>query len=147
MFFLDSLQLALEQDELYGPDYFDLMTPKAQTSRNGVEELIRQSLELDTMLSAPSSTASSEAGSVPASPVLAPSGVKTGMKVKRSKMARRQMKMKLEEEQWRESMFENCGDKSEPAAEGRLLPMPIQRLDAAVKAVPIVAISELVDEG
>ena len=147
MFFLDSLQLALEQDDLYGPDYFYLTTPKARTSRNGIEELIRQSLELDAMLSAPSSSTTSEAGSAPTSPVLAPLGGKPRMKVKRSKMAKRQMKLKIEEEQWMESILENCRAELQPAVKSRLLPVRTQKQDAAVKTVPTVAISEVVDEG
>ena len=76
MFFLDSLQLALEKDPLYGSTFLDKVQPKAIATRNGIEELIHQCIELDvaiTQASTPSNT-SSPLSSAPGSPNLAPMG-------------------------------------------------------------------------
>jgi hypothetical protein len=58
------------------------------------------------MLSAPTTPASNEALSPSISPVLAPIGGTPGMmRVKRSKMAKQQQRLKVEEEQWVEEMM------------------------------------------
>jgi hypothetical protein len=106
IFYLTSLRRALEVDELWGPGYFEGVAPKASVTRNGIEELIHQCLELDAVLSAPTTPASNEALSPSISPVLAPMGGTPGMmRVKRSKMARQQQKVKVEEEKWVEEMM------------------------------------------
>ncbi|KAK5108567.1 hypothetical protein LTR62_008224 [Meristemomyces frigidus] len=108
MFFLDSLARALEQDPLWRDNFYELMQPKAIVTRDGIEELIHQCLELDNLIvshaSSPSDPSSPEA-SANSSPVLAPLGGPPGMKVKRSKMARRQMRLQVEEEAWMEEMI------------------------------------------
>jgi hypothetical protein len=106
IFYLTSLRRALEVDELWGPGYFEGVAPKAAVTRNGIEELIHQCLELDAVLSAPTTPASNEALSPSISPVLAPMGETPGMmRVKRSKMARQQQRLKVEEEKWVEEMM------------------------------------------
>ena len=58
------------------------------------------------MLSAPTTPASNEALSPSISPVLAPIGGTPGMmRVKRSKMAKQQQRLKVEEEKWVEEMM------------------------------------------
>lgn len=147
IFFLDSLEQALEQDSLWDAAFYELMQPKAIATRNGIEELIHECLQLDLAMSAPSSPSnpSSPEASVPASPVLAPLGGThiPGMKVKRSKMARRQLKMKLEEEQWKEEMLKKCCEQLESAHENMSLAVPTQSMDAVLKGQPVVAVSEL----
>lgn len=110
MFFLESLQRALEHDTLWGGDFLESMQSKAIATRDGIEDLIHQSLEIDIMMSRPSSPSnpSSPEISMPPSPALAPLGGTQGMKVKRSKMARRQVRIQLEEEQWVEEMEAKC---------------------------------------
>jgi len=106
IFYLTSLRRALEADELWGLDYFESVAPKAAVTRNGIEELIHQCLELDAVLSAPTTPASNEALSPSISPVLAPIGGTPGMmRVKRSKMAKQQQRLKVEEEKWVEEMM------------------------------------------
>lgn len=113
IFFLDSLRDALAKDPLWGEDYFELVAPKAATTRNGIEDLILQCLELDAILSAPTTPATDEARSAAASPrmspVLAAMGDTPGMKVKRSRMAKQQMRLKVEQEKWVEEML-RCVD-------------------------------------
>lgn len=145
MFFLESLEHAIEEDELYGPDFFELMQPKAVATRDGVEDLIHQCLELDVLLSQPTSPdPSSPESSVPASPVVGPLGGTPGMKVKRSKMARRQMRLQVEEEQWMEDMLRKCWDQLHPAVEAGLVPVSAQSLDAVLKAGPAVSVDEVI---
>ncbi|KAK5126133.1 hypothetical protein LTR85_011488 [Meristemomyces frigidus] len=143
MFFLESLERALEQDPLWGEDFFEMMQPKASATRNGIEELIHQCLELDTVMSQPSSPSnpSSPEASVPASPVLAPLGGTPMTKVKRSKMARRQMRLKVEEDQWIEEMLSKCCDQlaSEPCS----VSAPPRSLDAVLKGEATFAIDEV----
>lgn len=82
------------------------MAPKAAVTRNGIEELIHQCLELDAVLSAPTTPASNEALSPRISPVLAPMGGTPGLpRVKRSKIAKQQARLKVEEERWVEEMM------------------------------------------
>ena len=121
IFFLDSLEQALAKDSLYGKAFFELIRPKAVTMRNGIEDLIHQCVELDVVLSQPSSSSntSSQVSSAQASPLLAPLGAnasagRAGLKVKRSKMARRQMKLQFEEEKWMEEMLKRCWDRLQP---------------------------------
>ncbi|RMX74067.1 hypothetical protein D0869_12971 [Hortaea werneckii] len=145
MFFLGSLERALAEDHLWGDDFYELMQPKAAATRNGIEDLIHQCLEIDVMLSQPSSPStdpSTPATSVPASPVLAPLGGTPMTKVKRSKMARRQMKLQVEEEQWMEEMMKKCDELSLDSGSG-VRPKSTQSLDAVLKAEPDVSVKEL----
>lgn len=139
MFFLNSLERALDQDELYGASFFELMQPKAHVTRNGIEDLIHQCLELDAVLSQPTSPSdpSSPEVSTPASPALAPLGGPPGMKVKRSKMARRQMRLKMEEEEWIGAMLEKL------AIEQTVVPVRSQSPNAAPKHEPVVSVCEV----
>lgn len=144
--FLDSLERAIEQDPLFGPEFFELMQPKAQATRNGIEDLIHQCLELDALTSQVSSPSdpASPVESEQTTPVLGPAGGTPGMKVKRSKMARRQMRLKVEEEAWMEEMLRKLSierdllDAVSPAA---------LSLDAAAAAVikseAVIEVSEL----
>lgn len=144
--FLDSLERAIEQDPLFGPDFFELMQPKAHATRNGIEDLIHQCLELDALTSQVSSPSdpASPVESEQTTPVLGPAGGTPGMKVKRSKMARRQMRLKVEEEAWMEEMLRKLSierdllDAASPAA---------LSLDAAAAAVikseAVIEVSEL----
>lgn len=147
MFFLESLERAVETDELYGEDFFELMQPKAVTTRDGVEELIHQCLELDNLLSQPPTPdESSPDSSTPATPVVGPLGGTPGMKIKRSKMAKRQMKLKKEEDEWMVDMLTKCCDQLELNDEEILLPVPSQSLDAVLKTSSHVAVKEIVPE-
>ncbi|KAF2721677.1 hypothetical protein K431DRAFT_223658 [Polychaeton citri CBS 116435] len=152
MFFLESLQTALAQDALWGPDYLESVLPKAAVTRNGIESLIHQCLELDEILSMPSSPAdpSSPVASLPASPILAPlGGTANGMRVKRSRMARRQRKLQkhleMHEEYFMSEMLKRCWDELQPGSETGMMPIPPQSLDAVLKGEPLIA-ENMVDE-
>ncbi|KAF2766835.1 hypothetical protein EJ03DRAFT_277373, partial [Teratosphaeria nubilosa] len=102
MWFLDYVRRAVALDPLYGENFLELLQPKAEQIACGIEELIHQCLGLKVASASESSTPSDPASpetSVPASPVLAPlGGASKGTKVKRSKMAKLQMKLKIEED-------------------------------------------------
>ncbi|KAH9833926.1 hypothetical protein Tdes44962_MAKER08722 [Teratosphaeria destructans] len=112
MWFLDYVRKAVAQDPLYGEDFFELLQPRAERVASGIEDLIRQCLELSMALASASSTPSDAARpetSAPAPPVLAPrGGASKGMSVRRSEMAQLQMKLKIEEDCWREEMLQKC---------------------------------------
>jgi len=145
MFFLESLHVALERDDLWGEDYFERMAPKGYQTRNGVEDLIHQCLELDALLSAPSTpSVQSAESSAQVSPVLGPLGSTPGtpgMKIKRSKMARRQMRLQVEQEAWTEQMLKQCWEQLQPTTEQGLLAP--QSLDAMAKSGAIMAVNEV----
>lgn len=148
-FFLDELENVLEKDELYGADFFERMQPKAIATRNGIEELIYQCIELDNLLSQPTSPVdlATPATSLPPSPVLGAAGGK-GMKVKRSKLAKRQMKLEVEEEAWMEEMLKRCWDQLQPEQKAGMMPVPTRSLDAALKDGTLVVQREVEsDEG
>ena len=151
-FFLDELETALEKDELYGAEFFERMQPKAIATRNGIEELIYQCIELDHQLSQPSSPSEggmTPATSVPPSPVLGAAGGK-GMKVKRSKLAKRQMKLEVEEGQWMDEMLKRCWDQLQPEPHAGVVGVaaPVRSLDAVLKEGTVVAAREVEsDEG
>lgn len=157
IFFLDSLQTALDTDPLWGPDFFDLTTPKAIVTRNGIEDLIHQCLELDALLtSAPSSPSVSNPttpeASVDTSPVLAPLGGKPGMRVKRSKMARRLARLEVEQGKWVEEMSKKCSLQSQlDGVSHGLAAMRMGELDTVVKEGGRVEVREMggdeVEEG
>ncbi|TKA83227.1 hypothetical protein B0A55_00646 [Friedmanniomyces simplex] len=145
MFFLHSLEQALEQDPLYGGNFHERMQAKAHATRNGIEDLIHQCLELDVLISqAPSPSDSSSAEvSAAASPVLAPLGGPPGMKVKRSKMARRQARLKVEEEQWIGAMLEKLAIEQDTMPTPTPAPAPTQCLDSVLKSEAVVSVSEV----
>lgn len=147
IFFLDSLRLALDSDPLYGPGFYERTQPKAIATRNGIEDLIYQCIELDALVGRTSSPSnpSSPMTSAPASPSLAPIGAtpSSGLKVKRSKIARKQMKLQVEEEQWMDEMLRRCWDQLQPEIQQSLMPMPTQSLDAVLKGEPNVVVREL----
>ena len=148
-FFLDELERALEQDELYGSAFFERMQPKAMATRNGIEDLIYQCIELDNLLSQPSSPSGpcSPVTSMPPSPVLGAIGTShsgpegKGLKVKRSKIAMRQRKLEVEEEAWMEKMLDRCWDQLQP--EPRANVVPAQSLDAVLKEGTQVSTQEV----
>ncbi|KAK5730969.1 hypothetical protein LTR15_000907 [Elasticomyces elasticus] len=137
MFFLDSLERALDQDELYSDGFYERMHPKAHATRNGIEDLIHQCLELDVILSQPTTPTSDSEGSTEISPVLCPMGGPPGMKVKRSRMARRQMRLKVEEEEWIGAMLEKL------AIEQKLPSTSSPQVDDVCNKEAIVTVSEV----
>ena len=157
MFFVDTLQRAELADPLWGNETFELIQPKAYATRNGIEELIHQCLELDVALIQAFSPPgpSSAVSSAQASPVLGPMGApssagKANLKVRRGKTTNKQMKLQIEEEQWMKEMLKRCWDPFQPAdgaVQGNALPVPARCLDADLKLGPTISVEELRPEG
>jgi len=148
MFFLDSLEEALQLDTLWGDGFFERMKPKAVATRNGIEDLIHQSLELNVALSEASSpseptTPDGSDEEVPA-PLLPNLGGTPSLKVKRSKMAKRQMRLKMEEEQWMEEMMKvRWVDQVDSEKGADMLCAPMRSMDLDNKTGPSVAVTEM----
>lgn len=145
MFFLDSLARALQEDELWGEDFYERMQPKAVVTRNGIEDLTHQCLQLDQILSQPSSPdVATPEMSQNASPILAPVGGSPLTKVKRSKMARKQMNLQVPEEEWMEEMLNRCSDQLSLESDGATTVVETtQSLGATLKPEPEVAVREV----
>lgn len=145
-FFLDSLERAISEDEIFGEDFFERMQPKAWATRDGVDELIQQCLDLDLVLSQPTSRESSAPVSpASTSPALGPIGGTPGMKVKRSKMAKRQAKLQREEEAWAEEMLKASCEQLRNEVRLTDRGTSTDSLAAVLKAIPTISI-EIVPE-
>lgn len=157
-FFLESLERALATDSLYGRDFFERMQPKAVATRNGIEDLIHQCVELEGALSRPSSPSDSVSGATSAatsaqsSPVLGPLGAKpssegSDIKLKRGRGPTRQMNLHMEEEQWMNEMLKRCWDQMQPAEQNSSMPVPSESLDGVLKTEPPVTITQVHSAG
>lgn len=142
-FFLDSLERAISEDEIYGDDFFERMQPKAWATRDGVDELIQQCLELDIMLSQPPSSNASASTSPATSPALGPVGGTPGMKVKRSKIAKRQAKLQREEAAWAEAMLKTSCEQLQNEVRLTARCLSDVSLATVTKAIATVSIAEI----
>lgn len=120
-FFLRTLRDALTEDELWGPDYFEYVEPKGHDLNFGMQDLMRQCEKLELAMTPPSSP---EESPIPtysyfserkcslktSSKTFYPrrASIVSGMPIKRSKLAKVQMKMAQEEEAWLHRIVENA---------------------------------------
>ena len=72
-----------------------------------------------------------------------PSAGGVGLKVKRGKIARRQLRLQVEEEQWVEEMLKRCWDQLQSGMPEHLGPTQAQSLDAVLKDEPTVSVNEV----
>lgn len=156
-FFLESLAQALAVDSRYGNDYFERMHPTVVATRNGIEDLIHQCVDLESALSLPSSPSdpvsgtTSAATSAQSSPVLGPLGATpssegSAMKVKRGRGQNRKMSLQFEGERW-EDMLNRCWNQIQSAEESGVIQFPSGSLDDVLKEEPIVTISQVPTAG
>ena len=136
-FFLDELERAVEGDALYGAEFFERVRPKAVELRNGIEELIYQCIELDAVVSGPASPVDEDGARTPVaieppSPVLGAAGEK-GMRVKRSRLAKRQRVLEVEGERWMGEMLRRCWEELRPGEEEVKGKGKVVSLDEVVK--------------
>ncbi|KAH0341199.1 hypothetical protein KCU81_g6395, partial [Aureobasidium melanogenum] len=120
-FFLRSLRDALKEDELWGPDYYEYVEPKAEDLNLGMQDLMRQCEKLELSMTPPGTP---EDNPLPSfsyfserrMSLMTPTktiyprrqSVVPGITIKRSKLAKVQMKMAQEEEQWLQSFVNNA---------------------------------------
>jgi hypothetical protein len=75
-----------------------------------------------------------------------PLGRQPMTKLKRSKMAKRQMKLKAEADYWIEEVLTQCWDALHPVTDQPVLNSSGYTLDASVKTCALVSVSELAPE-
>ena len=157
-FFLEPLERALAADPLYGHDFFERMQPKAIVTRNGIEDLIHQCVELEANQSRPASSSgslsetASAASSAHSSPVLGPLRARlpsegSGVRLKRGRTKSRKMSLQIEEEQWMEEMVKRCWDQMQPAEPGGLTTVLPPALDGSHKTEPTVCVTQVATVG
>ena len=155
-FFLDTLERALSADPRYGRDYFESMQSKAIATRNGIEDLILQCVDLESTLTPPSSPSNSATGtesaisSTQSSPVLGPLGAKpssdgSGMRLRRGRGRSRQMSLQVEEDSWMEEMLKRCCDQLAPVE--LMQAVPTESLDNLLSKEPTVTVSQVQTAG
>lgn len=119
-FFLRSLQQALHEDELWGAAYYEHAETKAQDLSFGMQDLMRQCEKLEITMTPPTSPEETpipsfsyftdRRGSLKtASKTFYPKlSAAPGMPIKRSKMAKVQLKLAKEEAAWLQTLIENA---------------------------------------
>lgn len=141
-FFLGSLENALAKDALYGEDFFERMQAKAAATRNGIEELIHQCIELELSLSQSQTAVSSpeleNSMLQPLSP--ATSNGSGRVRVQRGYVARRQKSLQLEEEQWMTEMLKKCWIEMQSGEQGTSARPTV---DSKVVGETVVAVDEI----
>lgn len=119
-FFVPSLQQALADDELWGPDYYECMEAKSQDLNFGMQDLMKQCERLERQMTPPQTP---EELALPSFSYFSDRGrsLKTSSKtvyprmaehpetkIKRTKIAKVQAKMAREEEAWLQTLLERA---------------------------------------
>lgn len=96
---LPALREALAQDPFWGPEYWPYLLSRANLLSAGVHALMRECGELEALVSSPSptSTPSKQRAALLRDGGLHGDGEGSGTKLKKSKLAKRQLRMKGEE--------------------------------------------------
>lgn len=96
----------MDEDELWGPDYFDLVEPKGFALSTGMQELMKQCQNVELRMTPPSSPEAAEFPENISCFMCTP--VSAGMPIQRSKFAKKQAKMIREEQEWLRKTVKNC---------------------------------------
>ncbi|KAG8629398.1 hypothetical protein KVT40_003263 [Elsinoe batatas] len=110
-FFVRSISQAMADDDLWGPDQFEQVEPKAITLQNAMQDLMYQCQTIELNMTPPDSP-----DSVVSMNFLSPTV--EGMPIRRSSFARKQANMLREEAQWLRSVVKNCWDTIDPEEYG-----------------------------
>ncbi|TKX24837.1 hypothetical protein C1H76_3012 [Elsinoe australis] len=110
-FFVRAIGQAMADDDLWGPDQFEEVEPKAITLQNSMQDLMYQCQTIELNMTPPDSP-----DSVVSMDFLKPTV--DGMPIRRSSFARKQAKMLREEAQWLRSVVKNCWDTIDPEEYG-----------------------------
>lgn len=145
-FFVNSLRDALSEDELWGPDYYDYVEPKAEDLNLGMQDLMRQCEKLELAMTPPGTPEdvplpSFSYFSERRMSLMTPTktiyprrqSVVPGITIKRSKLAKVQMKMAQEEEQWLQSFVQSAWQTLNP------FQIQIPSMDAIARRMSLVA--------
>nr|POE46242.1 hypothetical protein CFP56_73204 [Quercus suber] len=137
MFFLDSLKRTLEQDELSALPIYEQTKFKAVVMRDGIEDLIHQTLELDGVINQlSSSNCSSPEISQPATPVLTSIVAQPGVAVQGDQVTRQQAKVHFEEQKTMDEMQRTCWNELQVVNE-----------DVGTKQAVVMTVHEVSSEG
>lgn len=156
-FFLSSLQRALSADARYGPGFFDSIETKAVATRNGIEDLILQCVELESALTLSASRSdgtthiSSPAISDGRNSIGDPRNAKQSSEVsnadlERGRTPRRQTSIQMEQEHMAEMMKRCRVTKLPPGNKASDLASPRKMSDVAKKG-PTVTVTSLQTAG
>ena len=149
-FYMDSLRGAFSDDAVYGADFFDRLQPKAAATRNAIEDLIKQCVDLETLLlSCPATPGVGSAdSSANSSPVLAPVGTdptasKAKLKSRRGRDKVRGLPPPIEEDQRMDEMVKRCWLQLQPDLVDSVTDVSTRALDTVIKTMPRVKINEI----
>lgn len=109
-FFIRSINQAMDDDDLWGPDYFENIEAKAVNLQNAMHDVIYQCQTMELNITPPESPASAVS--------MSPEPSVDGMPVKRSDFATKQANMLKEEAKWLRSVVQHCYDGIEPVTTG-----------------------------
>ncbi|KAF2149399.1 hypothetical protein K461DRAFT_296872 [Myriangium duriaei CBS 260.36] len=125
-FFIRSINEAMNDDDLWGPSFFEQVEPKAVKLQNAMQDLMFQCQTIELNMTPPESPAS-----VISMSFLEPSV--EGMPIKRSSFARKQAHMLKEEAQWLRSVVKNCWDGIDPESYAQPITTEFVRRMSAVE--------------
>ncbi|KAF2020228.1 hypothetical protein BU24DRAFT_135554 [Aaosphaeria arxii CBS 175.79] len=94
---LPALRTALEKDEFWGPDFWPYLFSRSTQLSAGLQALITECVDLESLVSSPADERPTAARSVTMPGVLPSEDAEKGMKIKKSKLAKRQLRLKNEE--------------------------------------------------
>ena len=103
-FFLRSLREAMEEDDLWGAEFYDIIEPKAYNLKAWMKDLMRQCQTIEIRMTPP---ASPEIDPLDTCPYTYSEPVSPGMPIQRSMFAKKQVRMAREEEQWLKRVLSN----------------------------------------
>ncbi|KAF1951515.1 hypothetical protein CC80DRAFT_424259 [Byssothecium circinans] len=97
---IPALREALASDPFWGPDYWPYLFSRASQLSTGIQALITSLVDLESLVASPSPTTAVSGKRSPTAPVTQLHGEKgeeKGLKLRKSKLAKRQLRMKAEE--------------------------------------------------
>jgi len=110
-FFIRSMRDAMEDDDLWGTEYFDIVEPRSHDLQEAMQELMYQCQTIEFSMSPPSSPNYAAPFEQQLSYFHKTS---RGMPIRRSDFAKKQKKMLREEALWLRTVVKNCWDTIDP---------------------------------
>lgn len=144
MFFVECMRIATETDS---PGFFETVEPSAVQLRNGVEELIHQSLSLESSLSRPATPTVGSVSGTPAhgTQLLDPVESPLGVKMVRNKPAPGHGRPQLDDNKWVEDMMKQTWDHVRLEDDMVLSSISMLSLNDILKTESVVAVQELAE--
>lgn len=107
---LPALRAALDSDPFWGPSYWPYLLSRASQLSGGIQALIAECIDLEALVSSPTSpVGTTRGGGATALRAGQNASVEEkGMKLRKSKLAKRQLRMKGEEAEWMRRCAMQC---------------------------------------